>query len=321
MGALAPWGLEPAGPGGLDRFTAYWYATVCAGAYQPESVPRAQLYDLVGAGAPIRVQTGNPSFPSLDVSFTTTGRAIAVARGTATTVEMLLHPVGLPLISAAPWPGQVGFIWRAGAVAAWAQLGPLFTSHSVLHVAWAGHSYGGALATLLPELALDAGLGLTDCVFSIGSPRVGNLAFSQAWTYRYLRVTNHLDPVAMVPPSANSLLDRALWILAPAPLGSYWHVGTRAHLFITGAVAFPPEQSTWATAEDTLIAGAVASTDWFRAHATEEYARRLRIGIAAPWSVPSTEFPGIDVIDTWWNDRNLDPPASTWSTAVYCPGP
>lgn len=319
MPAISPWSLDPAGPGGLDRFTAYWYATVCHAAYLPETTPRLFLYQLAGCTLLQRVLGGSQAFPWADVSFTPTGQAIVVTRGTATTLEMFLHAYSALLTSSAPWPGQVGGIWRAATTLLWSQLGPIIQAQGSTNAAWAGHSYGGAVSTLLPELALDAGVVVTDNVFSIGSPRAGNLAFALAFPYRYLRLTNHGDPVPMVPPSANSLLDRALWILAPAPLGAFWHVGTRFHLFDTGATAAPPEQSTWATAEDAMLTIARESQVWFRAHNSNEYARRLRIGIPVPWLVGSVDYPGLDVLDGYWATAAIEPAASTWFDVVDCP--
>jgi len=317
MAALAPFALDPRG--GFDRFTAYWFATVCNAVYLPASAPRLFLYQLVGGVSLTRVQPTPLAFPWADVSFTLAGQAIVVTRGTATSLEMLLQAAGVGLSSSAPWPGQVGGFWSAATNVLFQALKPLMQAVGTTNVVWSGHSFGGAVSTLMPDLALDDGPFLTDAVCTVAGPRAGDLAFAQEQSPRFLRLTNHGDPVPMVPPSANSVLDRTLWILSPVPFTSFWHAGTRVHLFEDGRTAMPPEQSTWASSEEAMIGAARIASGWYNAHNTNEYARRLRIGIPAPWLTPSTEFPDIDVLDGYWATADIDPPASTWFQAALCP--
>jgi triacylglycerol lipase len=84
-----------------------------------------------------------------------------------------------------------------------------------------GHSLGAALATL----AADRYEG-TSAVCTIGSPRVGNVAFSRAFDARFgaraLRYENDMDVVTHVPP--------------PLPFG-YEHTGALRHIRSDGTIA------------------------------------------------------------------------------------
>jgi predicted lipase len=86
----------------------------------------------------------------------------------------------------------------------------------------AGHSLGGALATLAAS-ALD-GLYHIRAVFTFGSPRVGNAAFARHYNERFCeraaRVVNAGDPVPHIP-----------WLL-----GCYRHVDTQVYLRADGGL-------------------------------------------------------------------------------------
>lgn len=318
MAPIAPFALDPAGPDGLDRFTAYWYATILDAVYRPGTFDRLPLYTIAGAATVQQFGLGASPFPAGDVSSFGAGRAVVALRGTTTNTELLYQLAGLLPVAVAPWGGLVAAFWAAAAAAAGALVAPILQDLGATSVALAGHSYGGAVAALLPDWFLDQGAALTDCLCTIGAPRAGSLSFAQTQAYRHLRLTNHGDPVPMLPPSFNPTLDRFDWILAPPAVAAFWHVGTRCHLFTDGSTAFPPEQSTWANAEDALIAAATQLDSWFVDHEPEEYARRLRIGIAAPFGVASVEFPGIEVLDQYWGASALVPPADQWLEPVYC---
>lgn len=101
----------------------------------------------------------------------------------------------------------------------------------------AGHSLGGALATLCADAHQD--IFQIENVFTFGSPRVGNAAFagqySQALGIRTWRVVNAGDPVTHVP-----------WLL-----GTYRHVdrlvylnreGGVEHNFVSAALRELPER-------------------------------------------------------------------------------
>jgi hypothetical protein len=66
----------------------------------------------------------------------------------------------------------------------------------------AGHSLGGALATLCADALKDAGVPVWS-VFTFGSPRVGNGTFAREYNRRLAavthRITNAGDPVPWVP--------------------------------------------------------------------------------------------------------------------------
>jgi hypothetical protein len=93
-----------------------------------------------------------------------------------------------------------------------------------------GHSLGGALATLFGfyascDTSSSSSLPLPITIVSVASPRVGNIAFAQAFVeleslgkLRHLRIANHKDPVTLNPTVS---AKRALALSAKmfSPLG------------------------------------------------------------------------------------------------------
>lgn len=99
-------------------------------------------------------------------------------------------------------------------------------------VTLAGHSLGGAIATLAADLLTDMGVPV-DEVYTFGSPRVGNFSFAQRYnedlgdvTYRFV---NARDPVPWLP-----------FPLRFVRTGVYTHVAQRIYLTHDGELEFEP---------------------------------------------------------------------------------
>jgi pimeloyl-ACP methyl ester carboxylesterase len=318
MPAITPFDLDPANSG-IDRFTAYWYATLCKLVYQPATWPRAAVWALGGATAVQTVGITGTIIPSCDVGLFPANRAVCAFRGTTSAIEGALQIVGATLFPRAPWAGFVGNYHSAITELTASFVFPVLTAAGVTNVAWCGHSLGGSVAVLIADLVIDQAVALTDCICTLAAPRSGNLTFATSQTYRHLRLTNAGDAIPMLPPSTNSVMDVFLWLPAPIPLTSFWHAGTRCHLFYDGSAAFPPDQSTWADGSAILLNVANDAERWLQSHSTDEYARRVRIGIPVDFNVVDAAWPGLKELDQWWADANATPPAGTWLERVFCP--
>lgn len=318
MPTIDPFALDPSGSFAAQRFTLYWFASVLNLSYEPPAVPRATLYDLAGATAVTASVGPGGIFPSADISVYPGARALVAVRGTTTGQQLITEIAGIPLAPIPPWAGQVGIFWATSSAALYLSLRPALNGAGATHVVWSGHSLGAAIATLGPDLAVDAGDSVCDGICTLGGPRVGSLAFSESQTYRHWRLTNQGDPVPCLPPSGNAVLDRTLWILAPAALTQFWHTGTRAHLLVNSLATFPPDQSTWADAQTALVSLLHGLQSWYNDHNPVEYARRLRQGIPTPFNQVSAEYPGIEVLDNYWVQQNTNPPAATWLEPRFC---
>lgn len=121
-----------------------------------------------------------------------------------------------------PWRGggrvHQGF---AGALAlAWDEIAPALATVRG-RLIFAGHSLGGALATLATSLRPP------DALYTFGSPRVGDAAFAAAASStNHRRYTNCCDIVTRLPPEAMS----------------YRHTGVRAYLDHHGRLHVDPSQ-------------------------------------------------------------------------------
>lgn len=82
-----------------------------------------------------------------------------------------------------------------------------------------GHSLGAGIATLLAPMIDD--LATMTVVVTFGSPRVGNMAFMQAYAacddIRHIRVTNDDDPISYVPIIGYHHVGHALVLPRPPP--------------------------------------------------------------------------------------------------------
>uniref|UniRef100_A0ACD5WL95 Uncharacterized protein n=1 Tax=Avena sativa TaxID=4498 RepID=A0ACD5WL95_AVESA len=108
-------------------------------------------------------------------------------------------------------------------------------SRSDTSVTLAGHSMGGALATLLAydlaELGLNRAAPIT--VFSFGGPRVGNAAFKARCDQlgvKALRVANVRDPITRMPGVFLNEATTGAAVLRPWRESCYTHVGVELPL-------------------------------------------------------------------------------------------
>lgn len=131
----------------------------------------------------------------------------------------------------------------------------------------AGHSLGGALATLTAKYLAEMGhLDRVAGVYLYGSPRVGNAAFARAYNqalgYRTFRFCNAGDPVPHIP-----------WLF-----GRYRHVDTQVYLDRDGGVRW--DQPLRVAARE--IRHAVAAVDhqqfalFGSAHGIDEYLAKIK---------------------------------------------
>jgi pimeloyl-ACP methyl ester carboxylesterase len=126
----------------------------------------------------------------------------------------------------------------------------------------AGHSLGGALATLAADDLRQLGWNIGG-VYTFGSPRVGNWEFARAYNEllaeRTFRITNAGDPVPWVP----------------FVFGTYRHVAREHYLNRTGGVDIEP----WAiTHVEELLAAATHDSPAFALageHSIRRYIEKL----------------------------------------------
>jgi pimeloyl-ACP methyl ester carboxylesterase len=112
-----------------------------------------------------------------------------------------------------------------GFVAAWrsvaAEILGLLPDHA--SVTLAGHSLGGALATLCADVLDDAGIEI-EAVYTFGSPRVFNAAGAKTYNEELAEVTHRIvnagDPIPHLP-----------WVF-----GSYRHVDSLTYLTRAGSI-------------------------------------------------------------------------------------
>jgi hypothetical protein len=121
-----------------------------------------------------------------------------------------------------------------------AEVGDIFKDHPDYRLYVAGHSLGGALATIFSfEAAAEADIPKPVTCITSGAPKVGNLKFLVAFEYleekghlRCLRVANYRDLVPLSPPITTLVFQGR----------RFRHVGLRLkltpHTFI---ISFPPK--------------------------------------------------------------------------------
>lgn len=135
------------------------------------------------------------------------------------------------------------------------------------HLTIAGHSLGGALATLA-ALRLNVGYQI-DAVYTFGSPRVGNGPFARAYDAQFhdftFRIVNEGDPVPHVP-----------WVL-----GTYRHLGTRVFLNDDGRIEVSPPLWRGLIPKELSATGAAAEFCRVSAHSIRSYLQKLNEGTRA----------------------------------------
>lgn len=317
MPNILPFNLDPASTG-LDRFTGYWFASCCHAAYFATASTKLALYALAGGTNVISVRVPGQSIPEADIAFFPGGRAVVTIQGTRFFLEFLNQVAGAQLVQASPWPGHVGQYWTAVTQALWDEVRPILVENSITSIALAGHSQGGGICQLIPNLASQTpGLGIAN-LFSIGAPRTGSVLYAEVQGSRYLRLTNAGDPVPSFPPSVSTPLNRFLWLIPPVDTLSFLHWGTRFHLFANGSAAAPAELPSWIEGFSLLADTALNSSGWFNNHFVEQYARRLRLGIPGGIGEANPDYPGLQTLDDYWEDQEIAPPAEDWFQFPMC---
>lgn len=292
MALIDPFGLDPDNP--VNRLILYWYATVNRVIYQDDNALTFQVMDLAGGTLVTGTLGFPPLIPRVEVWSIPADKRFVVIRGTTQWQEYLFEVMGSFLVSAPPWDGTVNQYFRQLADTIRAQFAPY------LLPAWAltGHSLGGAVGALVSRYGATPE---TRVLVDFGSPRSGDGVYSSHQVRPDLRwrITNEGDPVPLIPPSTNTLLDELPAILPiPVPPVYYRHWGRRIHLFQDGTFTLPVELSTSAEVALAIIQAVRLGTNWYIGHDTAEYARRLRSQIPVAFRIgPDPDFPGLYELD------------------------
>eukprot|EP00928_Gymnodinium_smaydae_P047754 TRINITY_DN31899_c0_g1_i1.p1 TRINITY_DN31899_c0_g1~~TRINITY_DN31899_c0_g1_i1.p1 ORF type:complete len:412 (+),score=51.35 TRINITY_DN31899_c0_g1_i1:103-1236(+) len=146
------------------------------------------------------------------------GRAAVIFEGTHTPGSMIRDLDTFRQVTAWPPCGNCGV--HSGFLKEWDSLESCVQQslHGVgspqgSYVAIAGHSLGGAVASLAIVQLVEAGWRLGEA-YTFGMPRLGSArfaaTFAAAFGQRFHRVTHHMDPVPHVPPAAFGFLHVGL---------------------------------------------------------------------------------------------------------------
>lgn len=302
----------------LDRVQAYWFVSIMRSVYLRDPARGAQLHSLAGGGPGHLIEHFQPRFPKAEIWDYGPGRALVGFEGTTEWQQLILQATRSGLIVHPEFLGRVSAFWISAATLLLPQIVSLLEELDVRQVVIYGHSMGGAVAMLYANLLAQRDYHVLG-VYTAGSPRVGDGTYAHDERHRrHCRLTQHGDPVPLLPPSLNRPLDTTLLDLWPMPPTSYRHWGQRFHLLTDGSVFIPDEQSTW-TEAGLVLAGVVAGDrSWYAGHQTDEYARRLRIGINPAGGVAAFTVDPIDVIDSWWSDLLGIDVAAVWPIIPAC---
>lgn len=277
-----------------DLATAYWRAVCCSLGYAPLNADLATVAAVAGAVMTQTVSLPLPLPDKVHILAFPDGSLNVLVNGTTAPAQYVGAVAGAAAIPIPPWPGRVHTFFATVAAAVWAFIEPLLIAADPPKVVYMGHSLGGAVALLLatrPQAWRVAG------VWSIGAPRVGDGTFVAAVALPCERYTTPGDPVPMLPPSLNPLVNASLWPGFGQLVAAYQHTGVRRELYPNGTSSVRPDGPTWDQAADYLLAVAQAGGDWTAAHASTNYACTIRRAIPLPWAVGEPEWPGIDAID------------------------
>ena len=193
------------------------------------------------------------------------GRTFVVFPGTSGCMDVITD------LRAGKEPWGAGRV-HAGFRAAWRSVQPavLARLEGESDVVIAGHSLGGALATLAAEALNDLRLEKVAAVYTFGSPRVGNGPFARDYDARLhdetYRIVNAHDPIPRIP-----------WLL-----GTYRHVGTKVFLDDAGNIELSP--TLWRGWEVLPVRVAhpeavVQEMVSLSAHHIQTYMRKIREGV------------------------------------------
>lgn len=226
---------------GFDAVNAFWLGRCADLAYQDEPAVRAALAQWGMRAAWVSVC----DLPHCDTQalVAASPKALIVAfRGTKDVLDFVTDAQFLQ----SPFPCKGGFRGKVhtgflrGLDGAWTSVrGEIEVLRDASQPVWlAGHSLGGALATLAAARLADEGIEVRG-VYTAGSPTVGDPEFAE-WFDRTLkgrvfRYVNDLDLVARCPPEDAPLLP------------PYRHVGRRMHFGADGALTEESDYLRWAS--------------------------------------------------------------------------
>lgn len=293
MSAVAPLVVSPTPDANLA--SAYWRCLCMAAAYVDNPLP-----PLVALTAPFGglgvVQLNFPSFlPNRVFVLRFAGGAIVITIGTTNPGQFVSQAVGAIFQANPHGPGQVNSYDLISANVIAPAVALALTPINPATVIYQGHSLGGAVSQLLAQYPSVWPVG---GVFSAGQPRVGDSIWAEAYNLVTERWTTTGDPVPCVPPSANSLIDRTLQVAWPFAPHSYRHAGRRFHVTTDGEISEPEEVPSWIEGTDYLVNVVLGATGWYGAHASANYAARVRQAIPVPWLTGDPAWPMLTLLDT-----------------------
>lgn len=167
----------------------------------------------------------------------------------------------------------------------------------VPQVLFAGHSYGGALASIMATRARLASPSRGIQLLTYGSPKPGDSRMIGILrSVRQVHFVNNDDPVTFMPPSSSDLGTYAAFI--PNAVARRWMAYTRPEgligLSIQGVRTDSPLPESMYTLMLRIARQAVAGTniEVINAHLTSEYARRIwcpaePVPSPEPWVLPA----------------------------------
>lgn len=293
MPLITPFSITP--DQGLDRFTGYWFATLCRCGYINNLTQLLSVGQIAGANEVKEYLSPRLNVPKCYLFRWPNNDALWLVNGTTVPTQYMASVLGAQTLHVGSVPGAFNsFFWSA-----YLQLSPPVILDLVnrlpnrLNIM--GHSLGGAIGTLASQWLRNT-FNVVG-TWSIGSPRVGDLVFGAAFNIPYTRITDQGDIVPCLPPSTNTFMDVAFWpYFQPVPT-SYRHVGTRFHLYVDGTSAALGEFSTLEEAIVFDVQVRLDSSVVLTAHDTPEYARRLRVGIPVAWRHLDPQYPGLKNLD------------------------
>jgi Lipase (class 3) len=293
MPVIAPWDF--AFPPILDRFTSYWYATLCRVCYTGVALDQLFVAGLANLTTRVNVNVQAYATPEANIFLQADNSAVLIINGTTQWQQYLEASAGTEFMSPSPYGGNVNSFFAQ----CWRLLGfgvkPRLLTLLPPRLAICGHSLGGAIATLATrELEV---IYPVFRVWSIASPRVGDATFAAGWTRAYARIQNQGDIVPLLPPNVNVLLNNTFFPRYSQVPTAYRHVVDRFLMEEDGSASVSADFSSWREGSNAGLIGAAATTATEAAHDTPEYARRLRIGIPVPFDTAAPAWPGLQALD------------------------
>jgi hypothetical protein len=273
---------------GFSVQTAYYLAKACALTYEDPFGSGVTELGLGRVAAPFQMGELH-GFVAVSDAF-----AMVVFRGTDSIATWLTDGriIQLPR---RPYPGLVHRGFADALEAAWPRIVAMLPALGSRALYVAGHSLGGALATLAEGLPVRA-------AYTYGSPRVGNLAFYDGYTPVNYRFVNNNDLVPHVPIEflllGVPLEDRALFGHPVQGLVHfvYKHVGTLKYLDRQGRLG--EGMSDWDQKKEFLANALVRGAGNFELAAIADHhiANYVRsIGSNLPEAVPDLPRPATSV--------------------------